>query len=169
MKKVLKIAAGIAVLLIYTMAVAMCFVGPSEMIEVEVTRVVEVERIVEVEVTSMVEKLVTVTPTKTPKYTPTITLTPTETSIPTNTSVPTATIDPLKKPKGSGFYLVGVDIAPGLWRSASGYSGCYWAITSKTGSIINNHFGESGCTCYIPAHAFQVEFSDCGQWEWLGQ
>ena len=53
-------------------------------------------------------KEITPTFTATPKFTPTITNTP----APTNT--PSPTVDPLKKAKGDGFYLIGVDIAPGV-------------------------------------------------------
>jgi len=128
-----------------------------------------VEETVEVEVTRVVEVPVTITPTKTPEYTSTITLIPTRTQVPTRTQIPTATLSPLKKPKSDGFYLVGVDIAPGVWRSTPGHDGCYWETSTKTGSIINNHFGMSGGTCYIPSSAYMVMFADCGQWEYLGQ
>jgi len=144
-----------------------------EVKEVEVTRIVEVEvtRIVEVEVT----RIVTATFTPTPLFTPTITLTPTNTSTPTNT--PTITSTPnvvqteqarewvrLTRDRGSGFYLVNVDIAPGIWRSTPGLDGCYWKVSSATGDIIANHFGMSGGTAYIPSTAFQVQFDDCGIW-----
>jgi len=71
-------------------------------------------------------------------------------------------------PRGNGHYLVGVDIAPGVWRSENGYSGCYWSVTTKTGSIINNDFGDSGGTVYISPTAYEVEFSDCGIFTYLG-
>lgn len=133
----------------------------THIVEVEV----EVTRIVEVEVTRMyqIQVPVTVTATETPKYTPTITL------IPTQTQIPTATLSPLEKSRGSGFYLVGVDIAPGVWRSTPGIDNCYWKVSTKTGGIIKNHFGMSGGTCYISASAYMVEFDDCGMWEYLGQ
>ena len=108
-------------------------------------------------------KIVTPTFTSTPKYTPTLTNTPTITSTPTNTP------NPLTKDKKNGFYLVGIDIAPGLWRSTGNSDGCYWALTSKTGDIIDNHFGMSGGTMFIVAFAFQVELEDCGTWVYLGQ
>jgi hypothetical protein len=67
--------------------------------------------------------IVTATYTATPLYTPTITNTP----LPTRTPVPT--IDPLKKNKSAGIYLVNVDIAPGVWRSNGTQDNCYWKIT----------------------------------------
>ncbi len=97
--------------------------------------------------------------------TPIFTFTPVNTATITNT--PTATIDPLKQLKGPGFYLVNVDIAPGVWRSTGTGSECYWEVTTKTGDIIANHFGQSGGTAYIPPDAFQVNFQKCGTWEYL--
>lgn len=104
---------------------------------------------------------ITQTVTPTPLYTPTITPTP------TNTVPPTATQDPLKAPKGAGFYLVGVDIAPGVWRSDGTGDSCYWAVTSATGDILDNHFGMAGGTAYVSPSGFQVEFDDCGTWTFL--
>lgn len=105
--------------------------------------------------------IVTATGTATPVFTPTITNTP----APTNTKSPTP--DPLKRPKGDGFYLIGVDIAPGVWRSNGTQDDCYWAVTETDGDIIDNHFGNAGGTAYLPTNGFQVEFNDCGTWEYL--
>lgn len=106
-------------------------------------------------------KLVTATFTPTPIYTPT------ETSTPTITPTMTATIDKQKAPHNSGFYLIGVTIAPGVWLSNGTGDGCYWAVTRKDGGIIDNHFGMAGGTAYIPSYGFQVQFEDCGTWTWL--
>lgn len=107
--------------------------------------------------------LVTPTNTSTPLYTSTITETPTKTA--TMTSTP----DPTKTDKRPGFYLVGSEIAPGVWRSLGESDSCYWSITTQTGSIINNHFGMAGGTMYIPSNGFQVELdADCGNWTYLG-
>lgn len=96
-----------------------------------------------------------------PAYTPTI----------TNTSAPSATppptIDPLYINKIDGFYLVGKNIAPGVWKSNGTGPGCYWSVTTATGDIMNNHFGQAGGTAYIPPEAFQVEFNGCGTWSFL--
>lgn len=96
---------------------------------------------------------------------PTYTQGPTLTPAPTNTPAPT--IDTTKANKGNGFYLVNVDIAPGVWRSTGSSDGCYWAVTSSTNDILNNHFGMSGGTAYIDPAGFQVEFNGCGTWEFL--
>jgi hypothetical protein len=124
-----------------------------------------------IEVTRVV--IVTPTETPTPLFTPTITYTPTDT--PTATLTPNATQtaeailqEKLIAKKGDGFYLVGIDIAPGVWRSTGTNDNCYWAVTDKTGDIISNHFGMAGGTAYIPATGYQIEFDDCGTWEYLG-
>jgi hypothetical protein len=107
--------------------------------------------------------IVTATATRTPQYTSTITNTPTE------TSTITPTLDITQTDKGPGFYLVGEEISPGVWRSTGESDSCYWAITSKTGNIINNHFGMAGGTMYIPASGFQVELNqECGTWTYMG-
>ena len=106
--------------------------------------------------------IITATYTSTPKYTPTITLTPTNTATPTNTQ------DVTKKNKTDGFYLVGSEIAPGVWRSSGSQDDCYWEITTSTGDIINNHFGMAGGTMYVPSSGFQVMLEDCGTWTYIG-
>ena len=111
--------------------------------------------------TTPVVKIVTATSTATPIYTPTNTLPPTATA----TITPTA--DPLKQSRGDGIYLVGVEIAPGVWDSNGTGDSCYWEVSTATGDIISNHFGAAGGTAYVPPTAFQVWFSDCGIWTWL--
>jgi len=109
-------------------------------------------------------KIVTPTYTSTPLYTPTITESPTITSTITNTP------DPTTKDKRPGIYLVGSEIAPGVWRSLGDSDSCYWEVTSRTGDIISNHFGMSGGTMFVPTSGFQVTLeSDCGNWTYLGQ
>ena len=151
-------------------------------VEVEVTRIAEITRDVvrtvqvtqrvTVEVTRLVEVPVTVTPTPTPLYTPTITPTPSHTPTPSATPnvAKTATaeaLELLRAPRGDGFYLINVDIAPGVWRSTAGSDNCYWSRTRANGDIIDNHFGQSGGTAYIAPGDYQVEFKNCGRWEWL--
>jgi hypothetical protein len=124
----------------------------------------------EIIVTKLV--IVTQTFTPTPIYTSTITQTPTSTGTATATPNFTLTnqaimITKLRAPKGNGFYLVNVDIAPGVWRSDGTQDDCYWAVTTKTGDIIDNHFGMAGGTAYISPSAFQVEFNDCGTWTFV--
>ena len=112
--------------------------------------------------------VVTATFTHTPEFSPTVTDTPTITPSPTPTSTITPTPDQTKLDKSPGFYLVGSEISPGVWRSLGTGDSCYWAITTRTGSIINNHFGMAGGTMFIPSTAFEVELTqDCGRWTYL--
>ncbi len=109
-------------------------------------------------------KVVTPTYTPSPLYTATITNTPTITATKTNTP------NPLTKDKSPGFYLVGTNIAPGVWKSMGTGDGCYWSITTKTGDIIDNFFGMAGGTLYLSTTAFQVQLDPaCGMWTYLGQ
>lgn len=113
--------------------------------------------------------VVTATSSPTPLYTATITSTPTITPTSTVTPTITATVDVLKLDKGPGMYLVGVDIAPGVWRSTPGISNdCYWKRATKTGDIIDNYFGASGGTIYISPTDFEIELhQECGTWTFL--
>jgi hypothetical protein len=116
--------------------------------------------------------------TPNPTYTPVPTLpprvvtatnSPTPEFTPTNTLPPTPTQDPTTKDRGNGFYLIGNEIHSGVWKSNGTGDDCYWAVTTKTGDILDNHFGMSGGTAYIPSGGFQVEFQDCGDWTFLGE
>ena len=146
------------------------------------TQIAEVP--VTVEVTVVVDRPVTVTPTPTPKntptpsQTPTITPTPTETPTPTNTPTATPTPDLAKTatveafgvqaaPKRDGFHTVGVDIAPGKWHSTGTGSGCYWARLDANQDLLGNHFGSAGGTVTIRPTDYEVEFNDCGTWEYV--
>lgn len=121
----------------------------------------------------VVTKIVTATFTFTPLFTPTDTLTPTNTLPPTNTPnvAKTATAQAfakLTKDKSPGMYLVNVDIAPGIWRSQGSGDSCYWQRSTKTGSIIDNHFGMAGGTIYISPSDFSVQLDkECGSWVYL--
>jgi len=144
---------------------------PTVAIKVEVTRIV----------------IVTETPTPTPLFTETPTLLPVQLTATEKAQVAqatevrrlanayeTATAQAesdaiLKGPHGDGFYLVGVDIAPGLWRNNGQTSDCYWERSTKTGDIIDNHFGDGGGTAYILPSDFQFETGDCGTWVWLSK
>jgi len=109
----------------------------------------------------------TTTPTPTITYTPTISPTPTVTPNRTQTEQArvVATQTAVHEP---GFYLVNVDIAPGIWRSSSNLDSCYWARLDRTGEIIDNYFGFGGSTIYIAPSDFAVELDeDCGVWTYL--
>lgn len=106
-----------------------------------------------------------VTPTAPPTTTPAFTLTPSMTFTPA--PPPTATQPPLYDTKYNGFYLINVDIAPGIWRSNGTSDNCYWEVTTATGDIIQNHFGMAGGTAFIPPNGFQVQFLNCGTWTYI--
>ena len=75
----------------------------------------------------------------------------------------------LVSPHGDGYYLIGIDIAPGSWRSEPGNDGCYWQRTDRTGNIIDNHFGTSGGVVFLPVSDYQIQLEGCGMWTYLGQ
>jgi hypothetical protein len=116
-------------------------------------------------------------PTRTLRPTPAITITrrprPSSTPRPTATSLSTqdliATFEAfIISDHGPGYYLVNVDIAPGIWRSSSDLDSCYWARLDRTGDIIDNYFGFGGSTIYIAPTDFAVELAtDCGIWTYL--
>lgn len=120
----------------------------------------------------IVTKVVTETFTPSPLYTPTITSTPTKTLPPTKTPnlASTATAEQLaylRAHKPDGNYLVGVDIAPGVWRNNSTGDSCYWETSIRTGEIINNYFGPGGGTVYIGSTNFAFLSKRCGVWTFL--
>ncbi len=107
-------------------------------------------------------KIVTPTFTASPIFTPTNTLPPTA------TPKPSATPDPLKASHQAGLYLIGVDVAPGVWRNDGTGDSCYWSVTTSKGDIIDNFYGMGGGTAYLPSSGFQIEFGEhCGTWTWL--
>lgn len=72
------------------------------------------------------------------------------------------------EPKSDGLYTVGIEIAPGQWRSTGTGSGCYWARLTGFQDIINNHFGNAGGTVTIAPSDYEVYFDGCGVWEYVG-
>ncbi|HXF56339.1 MAG TPA: hypothetical protein VNO34_01945 [Actinomycetota bacterium] len=75
-------------------------------------------------------------------------------------------------PFSDGIYIVGVDIAPGLWRNSDSSGGCYWARLSGFGGtldeIIANEFSESIQTVRIAATDRGFETEGCGVWTRIG-
>ena len=152
--------------------------------EVQVEMQITVEITVPVPVTQIIEVPVTVTPTPTPKNSPTPTLTPTITPTPAETPTPTNTPTPTQTPnlsltataqamgvlassKTDGFYLVGVDIAPGKWHSTGSDDGCYWVRQDSSQDILDNHFGYAGGTMTIRPTDYEVQMDDCGRWVYV--
>ena len=71
-------------------------------------------------------------------------------------------------PKGNGFYTVGVEIAPGLWHSTGDGDLCYWERLDQDQQNLGNHFGTAGGTVNVLETDYEVEFDNCGTWEYLG-
>ncbi len=74
----------------------------------------------------------------------------------------------LKSDKPDGFYLVGTEIEPGVWKTEDGKSKCYWKITDIKGNIISNYLGAGGGTIFIDENAYQIETINCGTIIYLG-
>ena len=71
-------------------------------------------------------------------------------------------------PKESGFFTVGIEIAPGQWRSTGTGDGCYWARLDGNQEILDNHFGNAGGTVTVFPSDYEIQFDDCGVWEFVG-
>ncbi len=71
-------------------------------------------------------------------------------------------------PFGAGSYLVGSEVAPGLWRNDDSSDSCYWArLTGFSGDlteIITNSFSTEIQTVAIGASDEGFESSNCGTW-----
>lgn len=107
--------------------------------------------------------LPTLKPLSTYTPAPTFTLPPTFTPrIETVLVTPTTDESILKADKTDGFYLIGPEIAPGVWRTGKDHSKCYWKISDIKGSIVSNYLGMGGGTIYVPEDAYQIEIQNCG-------
>lgn len=133
-------------------------------------------------VTATVTPLPTYTPFPTMTAYPTYTVLPSLTPNATYTAQPTpepqviwqivtATNDPdvLKADKKDGFYLVGVDIAPGIWtiQPDASYTKCYWKLTDRRNQIIRNYLGTAGGSIFIDDTMLQLEIQNCGTLEFV--
>jgi len=78
----------------------------------------------------------------------------------------------LTSPKSDGFYVVGEEIMPGVWRSTGAGDGCYWerlsGLSGEFGDIIANHFGNAGVTVRIRSSDAAFSSDRCGPWEYQG-
>ena len=72
------------------------------------------------------------------------------------------------QPFGNGTWLVGEEIAPGIWRNSDSSDDCYWARLSGFGGslfdIIANEFDDSIQTVEIKASDVGFSASRCGTW-----
>lgn len=73
-------------------------------------------------------------------------------------------------PGNGGTYIVGSDVAPGVYRSV-GNVGCYWArLSSFTGTndLIDNDYNDGSLVVTIAPSDRGFETSRCGNWERIG-
>jgi hypothetical protein len=72
-------------------------------------------------------------------------------------------------PKGEGVYRVGVEIAPGVWRTQSDADGnCYFARLDVDQNIIDNDFLAGEATVTIAPTDYEVMFDFCTAVEYVG-
>jgi hypothetical protein len=155
-KKMKKLALLIAFILLFSA----CGKTPApEVVTNQITKLatVEVTRLATVEVTRLatfeVTRLFVVTatysgPTETPSPTATRTSSPT----------PKPTVDQTKSDKGDGSYMVGIEIAPGVWRSSGGNPSeeCWIQIKSFSGDLAGIAGDLPGGTIRIPGGQYIV-------------
>lgn len=105
--------------------------------------------------------------TATPSPTPEIDVQATQAA---STAQANSTLDPeaLTAPKGDGFYLVGEEIAAGVWRSESGREDCHWARYNDSNVLLGEFQGISGGVIRIRETDFIVLLEGCGGWTYLG-
>jgi hypothetical protein len=108
-------------------------------------------------VTQVVTQIVTITSTPMPLYTPTDTGTPTKTPNVKATTTAEA-LAALRADKGDGSYMVGTEIAPGIWRSGGGNSDekCWIQIKKLSGDLMGIAGDLPGGTIRIPAGEYIV-------------
>jgi hypothetical protein len=137
---------------VFALLVSACVQAPAPVVvtsQVTQLATVEVTRLATVEVTRLVVVTATFSgPTETP--TSTATLAPSAT--------PTATVDYTKADKGDGSYMVGSEIAAGIWRSGDGSSSdeCWLTIKNLSGDLVNITGELPGATIRIPAGQYIV-------------
>ena len=65
---------------------------------------------------------------------------------------------------GDGYYEVGKDIAPGLWRSNGKFDNCFWERLDSQGNQYDAHYGFAGGTVNIRENDHRVRFLNCATW-----
>ncbi len=80
---------------------------------------------------------------------------------------PVAPIEQQVAPKGDGHYIVGVDMAPGLWLNDGKSSKCYWERANSTQDINDNYRGFGGGVVMLRPTDFEFYTSGCGTWKML--
>jgi hypothetical protein len=79
-------------------------------------------------------------------------------------NLPALSAEKQQAPKKDGVYLIGLNMAPGKWRSNGAGEKCYWEKTSTTQDIIDNHFGVASVIVDIAPTDFQFKTDGCGVW-----
>jgi len=73
---------------------------------------------------------------------------------------------------GDGYYLIGTEVAAGLWRNSDSSQMCYWERLSGFGwslqDIITNKLSTSIQTVQVKASDLGFHSEDCGVWTYLG-
>jgi hypothetical protein len=82
-------------------------------------------------------------------------------------ALPVLPIEQQAAPKIDGHYIVGVDMAPGLWWSDGKSSRCYWERANSTQDINDNYRGYGGGAVLIRPTDFEFYASNCGTWRML--
>ena len=67
-------------------------------------------------------------------------------------------------PHGDGYYEVGKDIAPGLWRSNGKFDDCFWERLDSQNNQYDAHYGFAGGTVNIQPNDHRVRFLNCATW-----
>jgi hypothetical protein len=97
---------------------------------------------------------------------------PSQSALVTVTQTVTVTLTPPAPPGqpnttfGEGLYQVGVDIAPGIYRSAGG-TGCYWARLKSlnTNDYIDSNLGNGPQVVQIDPTDKAFKTSHCQPWQ----
>jgi hypothetical protein len=79
-------------------------------------------------------------------------------------NLPALPIEQQRAPKKDGNYIIGLNMAPGRWRSNGAGDACYWAKTTVTQDIIDNHLGAASTIVEIAPTDFQFHAHRCGVW-----
>ncbi len=73
---------------------------------------------------------------------------------------------------GEGTYLVGSEVAPGLWRNSDSSDFCYWerrsGFSGELDDIITNEFSDTIQTVQIMSTDVGFFSNDCGTWTKIG-
>jgi hypothetical protein len=79
-------------------------------------------------------------------------------------NLPALPVEQQAAPKKDGIYIIGLNMAPGRWRSNGAGNKCYWEKTSVTQDIIDNHLGPASVIVDIEPGIFQFKTEGCGAW-----